>query len=230
MFYSYLTAVLSFTQSLSTIKKQFLIMKKLILATAVLLATGANVLARTPQFGVKLGGNLSTAITKPDVEWLKFNPGFQVGLTLDYELSPNVYLLSGLEVVQKGFKIELEGLTATSSPVYLQIPVLFGYKFDVGGKARLVPQAGPYLAYGLGGKITMKDSSGVNESEEYDYFGDDNNARKFDIGLTVGAGLELGRIGVNLGYSLGLLNISDAESDGNWSKNSNLFLSVGYKF
>jgi hypothetical protein len=211
-------------------------MKKLLLATVVLLVAGAGVLAQAPQFGVKLGGNLSTISTNSGIEGLASNPGFQVGLTLDYELSPDVYLLSGLELVQKGFKVEgkIEGVsgTITAKPMYLQIPVLFGYKFDVGNNAKFVPQAGPYLAYGFGGKMTAKASSGdMKMSVDTDYFDDDNDIKKADIGLTVGAGLELGKIGVNLGYSIGLMNVADTESGDDTSiKNGSFFLSVGYKF
>jgi opacity protein-like surface antigen len=210
-------------------------MKKLFLAASILFATGANVLAQAPQFGVKIGGNLSTVTTTEDSEGLKSNPGFQIGVTLDYELAENVYLLSGLELVQKGFKVELEedGLeyTLTGKPLYLQIPIHIGYKFDL-GNAKFVPQVGPYLAYGLGGKATTKmsvDDVEMDMSTDVDYFDEDNNVKKLDLGLTVGAGLEIGKIGVNLGYSLGLMNIADSDDDSS-VKNGSLFITVGYKF
>jgi hypothetical protein len=208
-------------------------MKKLFLSAVVLLTTGANVLAQAPQFGVKVGGNLSTITMSEDIDGIKSIPGFQIGVTLDYELAENVYLLSGLELAQKGAKVEeKEGgykLTATAKPLYLQIPIHIGYKFDM-GSAKFVPQVGPYLAYGLSGKATLTASeNNVDVSTDTDYFGEDNEVKRLDFGLTVGAGLEIGKIGVNLGYSLGLMNISDSGDDSS-AKNGSLFLTVGYKF
>ncbi|MDR2627455.1 MAG: PorT family protein [Dysgonamonadaceae bacterium] len=207
-------------------------MRNFVFVTAILLATGTSVFAQGLQFGVKAGGNLSSVIVSKDVDGLKSKPGFQVGVTVDYGLSGNLYLLSGLEVVQKGFKIEQkyegEKYTSTSSPLYLQLPIYVGYKIDL-GVVKFVPQVGPYIAYGLGGKVKQE---GFGETEEYDFFGKDSNFKRLDFGLGMGVGVEFGKIGVTVGYNLGLVNIVDEQedSDDSSAKNGSLFLSVGYKF
>jgi hypothetical protein len=210
-------------------------MKKFLFVTAILLATGANVFAQGLQFGVKAGGNLSSVSISEEVDGLKFKPGFQIGVTADYGLSENLFILSGLEVVRKGWKTDIEvdggSYKSSASPLYLQLPVYVGYKIDL-GVAKFVPQAGPYIAYGLGGKF-KQESSFFGEKDTYkgDYFGEDNNVRRLDFGIGVGVGLEFGKIGVTVGYDLGLANMADEKAEGDPSvKNNSLFLNVGYRF
>ncbi|MDR1259701.1 MAG: PorT family protein [Tannerellaceae bacterium] len=207
-------------------------MKKLFITTAVLLMAVGSAFAQSAQFGVKVGGNLST-VSIENGEGIKSKLGFQAGITLDYGFTENVYLLTGLEIAEKGFKIsESEDgveMTLTANPLYLTLPVHIGYKIDLEG-ARLVPQIGPYFSYGLAGKIKASGSvEGVDVSVDtgIDYFGDDG-AKSLDIGLGVGLGIEFGKLGFNIGYDLGLTSISQ-DDDGS-VKNGSFYLTAGYKF
>lgn len=194
------------------------------------MAAGANVFAQGVRIGVKAGGNLSSVNYSEKVEGLKSKPGFQLGVTADYQLAGNLLLLSGLEIVQKGWKLEVNSeysrVKTTASPLYLQLPVHIGYKIDLGA-VQLVPQAGPYIAYGLGGKASYDDE---DQSDKSDYFGKENNVKRLDFGIGAGIGVEFGKIGVNLGYDLGLANIIDKKEGTESIKNASLFLNLGYKF
>lgn len=183
----------------------------------IALLIGANTYAQDKPliFGVKAGMNLSNI--SGDVSDSKAKIGFNAGITLDYGFTPDIYLLTGLELTTKGFK---EDGDASSNLMYLQLPVHVGYKLSVIDATKIVFHAGPYVAYGIGGKTGMGDTK-VDSFGEYRF-------DAFDFGLGLGVGAEFGKIGVGLGYDFGLINIIDL--GGANVKNMNAYLTVGYKF
>ena len=217
-------------------------MKKIkVVLIAVAILIGANVSAQNSPltFGVRAGGNLSTFIGDYTDE-LSPKFGFNVGVTMDYAFSQNLFLMTGLEFTTKGTRFEdsimEEGIrinvTATMNPMYLQLPVHLGYKIDIGNDMRLVLRAGPYIAYGIGGQITARGSARVegvtiSVEESEDIFGEDGMER-FDFGVGLGVGVEFGRFNVGLGYDVGLRNLT-GESDVRWN-NMNAHLTVGFRF
>jgi len=133
---------------------------KLILFTAALLiGINANAQLNPVSFGIKGGMNLSTFAG--DMDGTKSKVGFHAGLTMDINLPSNFYIGSGLEFTTKGFKdFELfksgsakATLNGSGNAMYLQIPVHLGYKINVAPSTNIVFHAGPYFAYGVGGKI-----------------------------------------------------------------------------
>ena len=93
---------------------------------------------------------------------------------------------------------------------------------DVTPETRIVFHAGPYLAYGVGGKIKFGNSS-INTFNK-----DSGVFKPFDAGAGVGIGAEFGNIIVDLGWDMGLTNISRAAKGS--VKTQNAYLSLGYKF
>lgn len=214
------------------------ILKTSLLAISLLIGVAANAQEQPLTFGVKAGMNLSNY--GGDAENTDAKIGFNVGVTVDYALTQDLFLMSGLDFSIKGAKatekdsfgtVEVE-YEYTSSPMYLQLPVHIGYKFEVSEGVKLNLHAGPYIAYGIGGKEKMKIKGNVpgvdlEADEDVDLFGKDG-LNRFDFGLGLGVGVEFGKFGVGLGYDLGLANIS-GESDYKLS-NMNAYLTVGYKF
>ncbi|MDH6307260.1 hypothetical protein M2451_000409 [Dysgonomonas sp. PFB1-18] len=210
-------------------------------------------------FGVKSGLNLSNY--SGDAENLKAKLGFNVGVTLDYNFTSNLYLTTGLEFTTKGVKYDFEesiteeGQTfdlsakAKINAMYLQIPIHIGYKVDVNESTKITFHAGPYIAYGVGGKVKIGDEMkikngattvtinmkelkkefGISDEElplDMDTFGDES-FKRFDFGVGLGVGAEFGKFCVGLGYDFGLANIS---REGSTARNMNAYLTVGYKF
>lgn len=218
--------------------------KTILIAVALLIGVGANAQDNPLAFGVKAGVNLSN-FSGNGADGMDAKVGFNVGLTVDYALSQDLYLLSGLELTMKGAKdkgsisftdptlgtVSFEG-TEKDNPMYLQIPVHLGYKITVTDATKVVLHAGPYVAYGIGGKSKVKGTA-VSGDEvvvidtDFDFFGKDR-AKKFDFGLGLGAGLEFDKIAVGLGYDFGLINMLDNSSY--TVKNMNASLTLGYKF
>lgn len=202
------------------IKISFLIIIGMIICT--------NVSAQLPvSFGVKAGVNLSEIQKLED----KLKVGFNVGLTVDLQVSDDFYVMSGLELTTKGAKGDSYAVAdqagvifkdVTLNSMYLQLPVHVGYKLEVAPTVKLVFRAGPYLAYGIGGKI--KGDAGTKKLDE-DFFGDGVNRFDFGVGGAVGAEF-IDKITVSLGADQGLTKII---KDGD-QKNRCAHISVGYKF
>jgi len=215
------------------------IIKTILITIALSIGVFANAQDKPLTFGVKAGMNLSN-FSGDGAKGSDAKVGFNVGLTLDYAFSQDLYLMTGLEFSMKGAKDEgpvSEGDVSfngkeTSNPMYLQIPIHIGYKFPVTDNTNLVLHVGPYVAYGIAGKYkldgigTVGDVSG-HIKPEIDFFSDDR-AKRFDFGLGLGIGVEFGKFGVGLGYDLGLLNISQYKEAK--VRNMNAYLTVGYKF
>lgn len=202
------------------------IFKAALLAMALLAGMTINAQDKPLTFGVKAGMNLSNF--GGDTDGTKAKIGFNVGVTVDYAFSPELYLLSGLEFTTKGSKTkEFEGEKATLNAMYLQLPVHLGYKLKVAEATKIVFHAGPYIAYGVGGKVTYEYDG---QKDKGDFFGDEEEGgcKRFDFGLGLGVGAEFGKINVGLGYDFGLLNIT--REDDFTMRNMNGYLTVGYKF
>lgn len=186
-------------------------MKKFLM-TAVL---GMFALAGFSQvkWDAKVGMNFSNVTKYDDAKAL---PGFQLGVGMDYGFSESWSLQSGLLISSKGYKIE----DVKVRPIYLDIPILAAYKFNISDNTKFVINAGPYLAFGLGGKV--KYDGGGDEK----VFGDDG-WKRFDLGIQYGIGLELSdRYLINLTGQNGFIDVAD----GGDAKNMSFAIGVGYRF
>lgn len=154
--------------------------------------------------------------------------GFTGGVLLDYNVDEVFFIRTGLDFTTKGAKQTKAGIEHTYNPMYLQIPIHAGYKMPFTRSFRCLLHAGPYFAYGVGGK-TKSNVSGTDETST-DFFGSEENGghKKIDFGLGLAVGIEYGKIGIELGYDLGLVNISHKKDEK--IKNMNAFLTLGYKF
>ncbi|OAV69892.1 hypothetical protein Barb6XT_00230 [Bacteroidales bacterium Barb6XT] len=235
-------------------------MKKVFfLIVALLIVTNADAQV---SFSAKVAGGLPGYIGDVDETVSdknhdsKFKAGFKIGAGVDYALFDNFSLQSGLFFSQKGAKYEGEEsegdgapvvtTTGTYNPLYLEIPVLAAYKFRVTDHVKLSVSAGPYLAYGLGGKAKIEEAYDIikgtvdaNLFSKTEIKGEkisNTPFNRFDAGLAFGAGAEIGKILVSLNYDLGLSNIytnknNNEDDNKKYSlKNSGFWLGVGYKF
>lgn len=195
-----------------------------ILVVAMLVV--ATVAHAQVDLGIKAGVNMSNVYGK-NVDNNDMKIGFHAGLSADFYFTPEVALQSGLLVSTKGFTYKTSALEFTSNPIYLQLPVHLAYKVEVVPGTRIVFHGGPYAAYGIAGKHTVK--VGSLGSGSIDVFGDSAaQLKRFDFGAGLGVGAEFGQIALDLGWDMGLIDLSNS-SEGTL-KNQNAYLSVGYKF
>lgn len=215
-------------------------------------------------WNVKAGMTMNN-ITK--VEDSKMKLGYTFGVGVDYAINDMWAIQSGLNVSAKGTKFEEDYsdeygkyvLTSKVNPVYLEIPILAAVKFDVADNMKFIVNAGPYLSFGVGGKVKESlDLSGdyaedaKQNPEDYKDVdsklfskedGQDKAAlKRFDLGLQYGIGLEISEhYMVNLTGQYGFINpINEKGPAGDFMfdkndkklspKNMSFAITVGYKF
>lgn len=213
-------------------------MKKLkTLLVITLVSMVSFVGAQTPSLSVKGGLNMSNIIGDK-ISDKSMKTGFHIGIGADFDFAPNMAIQSGLFFTSKGAKYTEDFLNSELkvNANYLQIPVHFAYKIDVMPETRIVLHAGPYIAYGVGGKINfrnsltdeIKDRFDINKSKLNTF---DTVLNNFDAGLGLGVGAEFGAILVDIGWDMGLVNNSKYEGKyGENIKTQNAYITLGYKF
>ena len=172
------------------------------------------------KWDAKFGMNFSN-MTKIDES--KALPGFTLGVGMDYGFNENWSLQSGLMISSKGFKFKEGDWKDKYRPIYLDIPILAAYKFNISDNTKFVINAGPYLAIGLEGKNKETDEEDIKlfDKDGYDW-------KRFDLGIQYGIGLELSdRYLINLTGQNGFISPVDGGDD---PKNMTFTIGVGYRF
>ena len=203
------------------------VVKLSVVLFSILMVTSVS--AQNLSFGVKAGVNFSNMVADGNSGDMKIGP--VAGVTVDYGITENLFLLTGLDLSVKGTKESDYDYSLTYNPLYLQIPIHVAYKFSVveAENVKFVVEAGPYVAYGVAGKIKYKDDDG--ESDSSDLYGDLAPFKRFDFGVGAGIGLEVDKLKFSVGYDFGLANINDMFGDEDLKVNNrNFFITVGYRF
>jgi len=212
------------------------LMKLLVLVIVFAMATETF----AQKFWVKGGMNLSNILEKDNDDTYsddyKMKPGFHVGATAEFPINEMFSFETGLLLSTKGMKMSEEEdgdkYEASINLLYLDIPINAKASFDIGG-AKLFGTFGPYIGMGLSGKSKYEVTyEGETETEEetIEWGSDDEEVKRLDFGLAVGAGVEIKSFQIGLTYALGLANISPDTEDGYKINNRVLGISLGYKF
>ncbi|MBS1445258.1 MAG: PorT family protein [Odoribacter sp.] len=179
-------------------------MKRLLFSILILAGISGGVLAQENFYwGFRGGMNLSHTVQKADMGAdldYKSKPGFRVGMVVGTGIVKNLSLETGLYFTTLGMKNKLITDEVKFSINYIQLPIQFAFRPDLGKKLRLHVGMGPYVACGVGGKIE-------NRSENIDVYGEEDYFKRFDVGMSVSGGLCIGKFFVGLGYDWGLVDI-----------------------
>lgn len=148
--------------------------------------------------------------------------GYVVGGTAYYGFGHTAhtwYVNGSLLLSQKGYKVDniympVEGgkdqqykshLDVTS----LEIPIVIGRNFAIGGKSSVFVEAGPYVSCGLWGKTETK-LDGKTVSSSHHVLGKDGYQR-IDYGVTLGVGVGIAdRWRLKCNYEFGIPNLVKA--------------------
>lgn len=207
-------------------------MRKLIAIAAVALCAASanaqvsfwdtNTPEKTITIGPRVGLNISSMTG--DIDDAKSKVGFNIGAAVEFNFIKSFGINTGLFYTTKGYKESYDGDKLTANAGYLEIPVMASYRLNFTEDTQLQVNFGPYFAYGINGKTTVKIDG---DKTKYDTFGDDG-LKRFDCGLGVGTSLAISKFVFGVNYQFGLTNLSD---DDDYSvKNSNVSISVGYNF
>ena len=223
-------------------------MKKL-LAAALALAMLTNVKA---QVYIQGGVNLAniTKTTSGQTEDNNMLTSFNAGILGRFGLSKVVDLESGLLFTGKGSKAQTyytSGNTTDNyvitkfNPYYIEVPLNVVVRVPVKGTHGLFFNAGPYAAIGVAGKSTTDQKIlGISShSENTIQYANDNpftsrqedasyyKLKRFDFGVNVGGGFDLGKLLLKVNYGYGLTKINSTESN-NASDDKNKYRTVSF--
>lgn len=223
----------------------------------ILLISGLQAAAQTSpfRFGVKAGYNLANT-TVNDASGTDYKSGFTAGGLVEYSLSGNFLVQSGLYYSEKGVKVhQLNRSSYLPSPIddthtfnqsYITLPLYGAFRLNVTNDFKVVLGVGPYLGYGVGGQTKQKLKSGAWSGGiteiRWNTFGDgifDNERdylrgttlKRLDMGLGGNISFEYHKFILGVGYEEGLRNIAETRDRPNLSyRNNALNFSVGYRF
>jgi hypothetical protein len=187
-------------------------------------------------WNVKAGMNLSRISGFGEVS---MKPGYQFGIGMDYFFTVNWGIQPSLMLTSKGYKSNgdyyfptwqenprlLKSYDISENRIYIGLPVMLAYRFNISNNMKLVLNGGGYLGYGIAGKFkninTLEDGS---ESKDIaDTFG--SGTERFDTGLGAGTTFEFKNR-----YTIGLFGEWGLKSAYWHSNNQACGLNVGYKF
>jgi hypothetical protein len=208
-----------------------------VLLTFACTVTSAYAQTPAPQFGVKLGPTISNLSVDPDdpeadigSRWGLGGGGFAV-----WPLNPLFSVqIEGL-FTPKGNEFtppagsEFGATTGRIALDYLEFPVLARIDVSRSVRSSFHLFAGPSMGFNTRARSELELDGELFDNGVSDDIGDQVNA--FDLGLVVGAGIEIGRYVIVDGrYSWGLLNVSDVDDDDTVIKNRALTILAGVRF
>ena len=228
-------------------------MKKLLKLTLILSLSFITTQLTAQRVGLRFGLNSATMLAKDnqqtysdDYEKLK---GFTVGPVLELPMNDEgCFFETGLLLSQKGFKLdkttkstspELESshISSETSLYYLDIPLTMKRTLLQACDLKLYMTMGGYTSIGISGEtaqiVTETNSqasrTATSQTNEVAWGTDsEDEFKRLDYGMTMGAGLQINKVAINLSYAMGLANLSTDQSADRKSKNKVMSLSVSY--
>lgn len=202
-------------------------MKRISILTTILLLITIIAQAQT-SFGVRAGINLQNINGKTGGNNLenKITTGFNIGVNAEIGIAPDFYFQPGLLFTTKGAKMEDSFLFEKTTLNYIEVPLNLIYK-PVLGAGKLIAGFGPYVAYGIGGKLKADagdtDVNFGNNAEDY--------IKPLDMGANLLFGYELAsKLSIQMNVQLGLINLKPEGDSDNSIKNTGFGFSLGYRF
>jgi Outer membrane protein beta-barrel domain len=172
---------------------------------------------------------------------------FNAGILGRFNISKPIDLESGLLLEGKGAKANsyFSGSTddnyvkAKFNPLYLEVPLNLVLRFPLQNEANLFLFGGPYAAMGIAGKsntqskilgVTSTSSSNIQFSNDDPFTSQQDDAaynkiKRFDFGINLGGGFDLGKVLLKLNYGIGFTKINSTQ-DNNSSDQKNKYRTV----
>ncbi len=191
--------------------------------------------AQVMTFGFSGDMNLADASVELDGISLPTNgrKTFGFGILVGLQSSPVLAMQLEVHLTGRGFRLtqQASGLTLGLNATYVDIPLHAMFSMPGGGGNLLTPRffAGPLLAFRVSctSQDIVMDPTFPNECPL-------DVARQVDFGVSLGAGVKIGRgpegLLLDVSYKRGFLNVSKSTTMDANIKNHNIVLSLGFIF
>ena len=196
-------------------------------------------------WNVKAGMNVSR-VTNWDIVEMK--PGYQFGVGMDYFFTDHWGIQPSLMLISKGFKDKGDyyrhfgdpiepppsewSFEETQDRIYIELPVMLAYRFNISNTMKLVLNGGGYISYGIGGKYKVANihEDGTEQKSSFSTFSPDfgpygYEIERFDAGIGAGTTIEYKNK-----YIFSLFGAWGLNGVVYVSKNQTYGLNIGYKF
>ncbi len=208
-------------------------MKKLL---TIALSVGIFTTAKS-QVYIQGGVNLANISTSNSGATEKNNmlTTFNAGIMARSNSTEPIALEAGLLLDGRGSKANTYLTSSTDdnyvktkfNPLYVELPVNFVVRLPLQNKTNIFFNAGPYIAMGVGGKskVETKFLGSVSNSTSDIKFNNDNPSttqqedasydklKRFDYGVNLGGGFDLGSVILKANYALGMAKINSTQTN-----------------
>ncbi len=157
-----------------------------------------------PHIGLKGGLNFSDLYTS-DAQKDRMLVGFHAGVYAQLPITRRISIQPELYYTTKGAEVTYNNVfvqgVARYHFNYIELPILL----SVNLVENFNLQFGPYIAYLVNGKTTNESSNSNSFDFEKNLNTDDYN--RFDAGITLGGGIDIGALGLGVRYCYGLTTV-----------------------
>jgi hypothetical protein len=197
-------------------------------ALTILLTVTFTVMHAQIHPGYIFGLNVSTiTLNTKGIESVPEKPlGIHFGGFLAIPVAGNFNFQPAILLSAKGSNYSIDSVDFSLSPIYMEIPAIAMYSFG-SDAIKISLYAGPYFACGIGGyKIEPGgELTGVNYGS-----GENSDLKRLDIGLNIGAGINIRGLLISAQYGIGLTNIAPSTALDAEMKNKVLGISISSLF
>lgn len=202
--------------------------KDVTIATPMRISMGRKIIDGTYWF-VKAGAGISRFLGADDTKNMvafHIGGGVDIKMAKHWSFQPAAYIAyREMEANMWSYEQEYTNYKLT----YLEIPLLFAYKFRLNSSLNWVISAGPYMDCGITGDITVNlrqyhNNNYGDNSYSYERFNNDIFGKRFTGGAAYGMGIESNRIIIGFTGRTGWTSWE-------WSEGfTNVEFEIGYKF
>ena len=176
-------------------------------------------------YGLRLGAGFTTVNSDDSrLDGGTSKAGLNLGFAAGFQIVPSspLYFETGLYYTEKGGKGSLGGQSFTYGMNYLEVPLLMKYQYNMTPRTSIQPFFGVYGAIGVSGEIKDFQQHRADSSFSDDAF------KRLDGGLRLGCGLQHDFLYAEIGYDIGLANVS--RDNFNTAHTGCLFANIGVNF
>ncbi|MDR2579979.1 MAG: PorT family protein [Fibromonadaceae bacterium] len=196
--------------------KKFTLVMALVFAATTFAEEATRETAKETMLGIRTSLSLSSIAVKKSTHHnvKEINQvGFHAGFLADMNVIGPLYFQPGFMFAQKGGELEIKYPNPNFrdeiiyKTYYLEWPIMFALKIPLGESLDFAVNAGPYLGFGMFGKVIADEISQINSFSSSVF-------KRFDYGVGFGGGLDFKSFYIGLNYNHGLAEISQDKFNG----------------